>query len=263
MNDKVINLFDAPDQVRNSSKSIVNNESATHDNENKKSNSYTCFIPENLDLDSLIKVNPHSIPHFHIDKLVYILGLLIEIPLRNKGVDMLYVPINSRLVQRRVREYREYLNYLIKCGVILEDKQYIPGSKSKGFKYIEKYQTKTRSYTLTKKTLIKSLLEFKNIEYSSYDIDNYYLTAKKSCSDHNKSDFSYLINWFNSKLTIDYEKAEIYLIQLKEDESKDPEIENHNQRYMIRHAALVKFHKGIFLPNEDNTSKITFSFDTN
>jgi hypothetical protein len=248
------NLFVAPDQVRNSSNNIVQNENATLDNVGKKSNSYTCFIPENLDLDSLIRDNTPSIPNFHVDYLVYMTGLLIEIPIANKDIELDFVPINSKLIQRRVRNYRKYLDYLISCGVILEDKQYIVGSKSKGFKFTERFQVKTKLVTLTKKTLIKSINEFKDINYLSCDVGNYFSTLKSSKLINQKSDLSYITNWLNSKLTINYPEAEAYLLRLKEIESSDPEIKNANERFIYRHVTLLKFHRGIFSPSEDETA---------
>lgn len=254
MTNKNNNLFVASDQVRNSSENVIQNESATLDNVGKKSDSYTCFIPENLDVEELIKTFPPSIPKFHLDKLVYMAGLLIEIPLMNKDTEMDYIPINSKLVQRRVREYRKYLDYLIGCNVILEDKQYINGAKSRGFKFTEKFQVKVKLVTITKKTLIKNLNEFKDINYSSCDVGNFVSTSKNSKLINQKSDLNYITNWLNSKLTVDYTEAEAYLLRLKDIESSDPEIKNANRRFIQRHAILLKFHKGIFSPNEDMTA---------
>ena len=247
-------MFIAADQVRNSSENIIQNENATLDIVDKKSNSYTCFIPENLNLDSLIRNNPPSIPNFHVDYLVYMTGLLIEIPLTNKDIEMNYIPINSKLIQRRVRNYRKYLDYLISCDVVLEDKQYIVGSKSKGFKFTERFQVKTKLVTLTKKTLIKSLNEFKDINYSSCEVGNYFSTSKSSKLINQKSDLSYITNWLNSKLTVNYPEAEAFLSRLKEIEGSNPEIKNANRRFIQRHAILLKFHRGIFSPNEDMTA---------
>ena len=248
------NLFIAADQVRNSSENIIQNENATLDIVDKKSNSYTCFIPENLNIEELIRINPPTIPNFHIDYLVYMIGLLIEIPLANKDIEMNYVPINSKLSQRRVRNYRKYLDYLISCDVILEDKQYIVGSKSKGFKFTERYQVKTKLFTVTKKTLIKSLNEFKDINYSTFEVGNYFSTSKSSKLINQSSDLSYITNWLNSKLTINYPEAEAYLSRLKEIESSNPEIKNTNEKFIYRHATLLKFHRGIFLPSKDKTA---------
>lgn len=254
MNVENNNLFVASDQVRNSSENIIQNENATLDNEDKKSNNYTCFIPENLDLDSLIRDNPPPILGFHIDYLVYMVSLLIEIPLKNKDIEMDFIPINSKLAQRRVRDYRKYLDYLISSEVILEDKQYIVGSKSRGFKFTEIFQVKAKLVTLTKKTLIKSLKEFKDINYSSCDLGNYFSTSKSSKLINQKSDLSYITNWLNSKLTVDFSEAEACLLRLKEIENSDPEIKNANERFIYRHATLLKFHRGIFLPSEDHTA---------
>ena len=255
MKDKFKNLLVTPDQVSNICIPIVNNESVTHGNRRKnKGNSYSCFIPENLNLEELIRTNPPKIPYFHIDYLVYMAGLLIEIPLAKKDVEMNYISINSKLIQRRVRNYRKYLDYLISCEVIIEDKQYIVGSKSKGFKFSERFQTKTKLVTVTKKTLIKSLNEFKDINYSSFEEGDYFLTPKSSKLIAQKSDLNYITNWLNSKLTVNYAEAESHLLRLKEIESSDPEIKNANERFIYRHVALLKFHRGIFLPSEDTTA---------
>lgn len=248
------NLFIASDLVRNSSENIIHDENVTLGNVVKKSNSYTCFIPENLDVEELIRTYPHSITNFNIDYLVYVVGLLTEIPLANKDVEMDYIPINSKLIQRRVRNYREYLNYLINCEVILEDKQYIVGSKSKGFKFTEKFEVKRKLVIITKKTLIKSINEFKDINYSSCDVGNYVSTSKSSKLINQKSELNHITNWLNSKLTIDFPKAETHLLMLKNIENSDPEIQNSNQRFIQRHSILLKFHKGIFSPNEDMTA---------
>ncbi len=254
MTNKNNNLFVASDQVRNSSENIIHNENATLDNVGEKSNSYTCFIPENLDVEELIETFPPSIPNFQIDYLVYVVGLLIEIPLKKKDFEMDFITLNSKLIQRRVRDYRKYLDYLVGCEVILEDRQYINGAKSRGFKFTEKFQVKAKLVTLTKKTLIKNLTKFKNINYSSYDVGNHSSTAKNSKLINKKSDLSYITNWLNSKLTVDYPEAEAYLLRLKAIENSDPEIKDANRRFIQRHAILLKFHKGLFSPNEDMTA---------
>jgi len=254
MNNKPNILFIASDQVRNSSDIIVPNENATLGNDGKKCNSYTCFIPENLNLEDLIRTSPPSIPSFHIDYLAYMVGLLIEIPIKNKDFDKEYVQINSQLVQRRVRNYRKYLDYLINCGVFIENKQYIVGIQSKGFKYTELYETKTKAYTLTKATLVKSLLDFKEINYPCIDAGNYSATLKKSNLESAKTDFGYITKWFNSKLIIDYDLADEFLINLKEKEKLNPVVQNPDRKYMYRQTTLLKFHMGRFSPIEDNTA---------
>jgi hypothetical protein len=102
--------------------------------------------------------------------------------------------------------------------------------------------------------LIKSLNEFKDINYSSYEVDNYFSTSKSSKLINQKSDLSYITNWLNSKLTVNYPEAEAYLLRLKEIESSDPEIKNAKERFIYRHVTLLKFHRGIFLPSQDETA---------
>lgn len=254
MHNKNKKLFVASDQVRNSSENIIQNENATLGNVGKKSNSYTCFIPENLDLEAFIRIFPPSIPSFHIDCLVYIVGLLVDIPLNNKDLDMEYVPINSKLLQRRIRYYRKYLDYLINCGIIIEEKQYIVGVKSKGFKFTDIYETETKPYVITKSTLVKSILTFKEISYSSIDAGNYSASAKKSNLEAYKTDLGYITKWFNNKLTIDFYAAKAHLIMLKEMDLLNPEVKKPKRRYNYRYTALLKFNNGLFLPKEDATA---------
>jgi hypothetical protein len=180
--------------------------------------------------------------------------LLIDIPIRNKDKEMDFVPINSRLVQRRVRNYRDYLDYLIDSAVIVEDRQYIRFVKSKGFQFTAKFDTKTKAVVLNKRSLIKSLLEYKDIDYAVFNVNSYSPSVKKSIIENPSRNLGYITKWLNHKLTISLEDATIFLEQLRDEEKNNPEIINADRKFARRYTILLKFHKGNFLYNVDLTA---------
>ena len=101
------------------------------------------YLPENLDLDRLIRNNPPNFRPFKRDKLRYILHLINAISLLNK--DKLYdeyTYVNAKALQKVIQNYKKYLDYLINDLQIIEcDGHYIPGEKSLGYKFIDKYLT--------------------------------------------------------------------------------------------------------------------------
>ena len=117
------------------------------------------FIPQNLDLDQVLLDHP---PCFKCEKdyLIHILHLLTEIPANNK--DLLendYVPLYSVILQSRIRNYRECLNYLIERNIIQTDNHYIVNEVSRGYKFSPLYQTPCRETSIEKYTLIKGIRE--------------------------------------------------------------------------------------------------------
>ena len=72
------------------------------------------YIPENLDLDLILKnYPPISINAFKKTKMLYILDLITTIPVYNKGLLLVndFVPLNAQLLQKKVRNYNQYLDY--------------------------------------------------------------------------------------------------------------------------------------------------------
>lgn len=105
------------------------------------------YLPENLDLDSLIRNNPPSFSNFKRDKLRYFLHLINAIPLLNKDkIYDEYTCINAKALQKVIQNYKEYTNYAIVDLEIVEcDNHYLPGEKSLGYKFVDKYQTAVAS----------------------------------------------------------------------------------------------------------------------
>lgn len=216
--------------------------------ENQKN--LTLYVPENLHIDELLKENPPKFK-YQRDFFIYLVHLINDIPSRSKESYVDYVPLNSTLLQRRNRQYREHLDYLIEVGVFNENAQYIVGSKSRSFCLTNKYQTMVKPIVITKHTLIKSILKYINVDTMENDKGNYI---------KNNRSLEYLSSWFNDKLTIDFEEAKQYLLDLYEKEKKE-ELNIWNgknikamARFNSRYIVVNKLHKGQFLHTIDNTA---------
>lgn len=154
------------------------------------------YLPENLDLDSLIRNNPPNFRPFKRDKLRYFLHIINAIPLLNK--DKLYdeyTYINAKVIQTVIQNYKQYISYAIEDLQIVEcDNHYIPGEKSLGYKFIDKYQSDLVSVDVKEFTLRKCLRVAKNRREASV------------------KDLSFLTKFFDaSKLKIDLEKVNEFL----------------------------------------------------
>ncbi len=229
----------------NGSETQQNPDSATQVIGNKElPKKLTLFIPENLDIDELVRKNPPNFK-YHRDCFIYLAHLVTDIPSRNKDDKMDYVPFFSALIQRRIRDYRKYLNYLVENNVLLEKEQYIVGKISKSFKFTSAYNFPIKATFITKPTLIKSILNFIVLENSLAD----------NCIVDENQDFDYLSKWFNDKLTVDYYSAKKYLEDLYKQEEKDF-FSGHNamQRFNSRYIVLLKLHRKEFTYTIDNTA---------
>ena len=96
------------------------------------------FIPANLHIQEFVNAHPPTnIKNFNIDKLTHIISLVISIPANNK--DLLikngFIPFYSPYVQRIVKNYRSYLDYLLEHKIFLSNNHYVVGETSKGYKY--------------------------------------------------------------------------------------------------------------------------------
>lgn len=135
------------------------------------------YLPSNLieDFPDLIYNNRPNFKPYKLDKLHYIIHLINSIPLNDKDlIDEEYTPINAKLLQQKIQNYKDYLNYLTdELKVIESDDQYIPGFKSKGFKLIKKYQTSLQAVQVQDFAFRKTLLIHKNRITSSVSHLNY------------------------------------------------------------------------------------------
>jgi hypothetical protein len=86
------------------------------------------YIPSNLDIDNhLKKFPPNEIPSFSPDKLKYIIGLISSIPSNNKllKINEGFVPIHAATLQNNIKDYRLYLDYLLRTQILQSDHFYI------------------------------------------------------------------------------------------------------------------------------------------
>jgi hypothetical protein len=204
----------------------------------------TLYIPSNFDIDVLVRKSPPDF-NYHRDNFVYLVHLITDIPSRNKDVEMDYVPFYSSLIQRRVREYRKHLDYLVNNGVLLENRQYIVNKQSRSFKFTSTFDTPIKPIFITKATLIKSILKFINLDNKLID----------NCFDNNVQELSYLTRWFDRKLIVDYKEAEKYLKDLYEVELTNILTkQNAMRRFNSRHLVLLKLQRGEFAHTIDKTA---------
>lgn len=151
------------------------------------------YIPSNLNLNQLLLIHPTTaIKKFKLDNLTYIIGLIVSIPASNK--DLLtnngFVPINSAILQKRIRNYNEYIDYLLLHNIFITDNHSINFIKSRGYKFGPMYDN----------TDIIGIpihdLQLKNSIYKTTEI-----TAAK------QKKYNHLLKWYNPQLQIDYETA--------------------------------------------------------
>jgi hypothetical protein len=170
------------------------------------------YLPHNLDIDTIIYNQRPSFNPFKKDKLIYILSLINSLRVSNK--DLLfdsYTPMNSTLLQDRVANYRDYLNYLIDDLKIIEiNNKYVVGKKSRGYRFVNKYQTMVKPYVVSDFVLRKKM---------KVEINNAMLTVKK---------LKYLTKYFNKNLTIDFKKCQEYLKEVYEIKMLNPELKDYD-----------------------------------
>ena len=155
------------------------------------------FIPGNLDLDTLIQTHPPSqIDKFNLNHLIYILHLLVSIPASNKDLEIEdgYIPINAQLLQRYVKNYRQYLDYLIFNGIVFSNNSYTKGKKSIGYKYTELYSKTIQKVAIIDKRFLKSIKHNPSIPL------------------YQRKRYDHLLGWYNESLQIDSQQATEYLL---------------------------------------------------
>ena len=154
------------------------------------------FIPANLDIEKLlIEKPPHYIERFKRDNLIHIIHLISSIPATNKDLDIIdgFVPIYSPILQKKIRNYKYYIDYLLNNDIILTDNWYIKGQKSIGYKFVYKFSQGIKMIEIADSCLIKAI---KNES-------RFAATIKKK--------YKHLIKWYASDLQIDKKLAMHYI----------------------------------------------------
>lgn len=157
----------------------------------------TIYVPEKV-LQKFEVILKNNQPNFkyNTNNFYIILHLIGDIPNYNKKIDINanngYTSLNSTFLQSNlgIRNYNEYLDYLVENGILETDNHYIPKTKSKGFKYPNELNSFIKPITV----------ELKNKK-------NIYLTEKIDKKNVAENKYSYLCKWFNNNLEIDYKSA--------------------------------------------------------
>lgn len=206
----------------NQNNSPSKNAGLVKNNGYERRSSLTLYVPENI--DRLLVENPPNC-RLERDCLVYIIHLITAIPARKRDAIEKYngfTPINKKLLQKRIHDYKVYFDYLLQNSIILEDGFYIVGKKSVGYK-IRNSSPILKPVVITKRTLIKNILYL----HKSYNVE---LTEK----------YGFLKKWFNDEIKVDYENALKYLEDLKFKEIQNGDTENINLRYNCRMLPILK-----------------------
>lgn len=175
------------------------------------------YIPENLDIDQLMHDEPPNFKKYKCkrDKLLYIIHLLNAIPLYNK--DLLFenfVPLNSTILQDKISNYKEYLDYLLNRLEIIEtDGYYIKGLKSKGYRLIDKYKTPAVAISIIDRNFYLKLKIERNNKATSVN------------------HLGYLTKWFNEKLEIDIDYVNEFLEQEFELKQNNPSLRDYDRKH--------------------------------
>lgn len=158
------------------------------------------YIPSSLDIDLLLnQYLPNNIKEFKKEKLLYILDLVTTIPTNNKGLELIngFVPINAKKLQKKVRNYKQYLDFLVTANVIEVSKHYIPGEKSRGYKFSKHYKTPVVIVYFGKE--------------EKQEVNN--SIPRIQLSKQNQKKYQHLIKWFNDGLQIYKELGQEFILK--------------------------------------------------
>ncbi len=159
----------------------------------------TYYIPEGLDIDTILKQHPVSFK-WHPDYFAYLLGQINEVAsnIRDTIDDDGYVPLYAPFLKLRVHNYNEYMDYLVDAGIIERTDTYQAGERSKGYRFALPYRNQPlKPVQISKYTLLKKI------------------KAQNAYDKGMKAKYDYLYKWFTPELTIDFNKAEEALELIK------------------------------------------------
>jgi hypothetical protein len=117
------------------------------------------LLPANLDIDKHIQDHPPLFKDFSKQKLIQIIHSYYHSLSYHKSVHIIngWVPLNAQTLKNHIiRNYKQYLNYLVNTGIFETDNHYEVGYKSKSYRISPKYTQFGEKYiNLEIKTLYK------------------------------------------------------------------------------------------------------------
>ncbi|MFZ6024572.1 MAG: hypothetical protein ACOYVG_08985 [Bacteroidota bacterium] len=197
------------------------------------------LIPENVDIDLLVKNGATAgVDPFKVNHLLYIIHIISSIPAQNKSIKNQdgFVPVHAQTLQRKVRNYNQYLKYLVDTGVLVVNRQYVPGKKSKGYKFAEKYNSPLTMFQYGKTLTPKS-------------------GTRKKLSAEQQRKYGHLVKWFSPEFTIDQQLSRCYIEwELKVNSTRNyKDRKTYVQQYNRSLASVENFsHRGAIFPTIDD-----------
>lgn len=127
----------------------------------------TAYLPEGLCLARMLRKHPieasklrgASKPRELVDNLAFVIGAVSSSLAKRKDAIIKgssYVPINAQVLQNRVRDYKPFLEWAVEHEILECDGYYIPGEKSRGYKFHPKWNGKFRVHPIFKTTLVNA-----------------------------------------------------------------------------------------------------------
>lgn len=215
------------------------------------------YLPSNLDLDIILQSNPPEFRPFKKEVCVRLINLVLYASQFNKDLIFNdYIPISSKAMKKVSGNYRKYLDYLIRVGVLDTDNQYfVDRKKPKGYRLTNKYQS----------TL--SVFGNNNI----YTIQKHKRQNRELHS--STRGLGYLNKWFNPSLEIDYSFVHNFIeeeYKLKKSHQELRDFDTQKKRYKVpfnqyKHAliSIDKIENGFFQVKRDTKGKRYHSNLTN
>ena len=138
-------------------------------------NGYIIKIPREMKrnlLRCLELHNPNFIKKYHIDSFLHIIHTIRNLSSHKKFKNLQKVPIYSKILRFELgKNYRRYIDYLLKYKFITTDNHYIVGhgtkpGKCKCYGIAPKYRkNKSEDHELTKKSILTKLIKWKEEKF--------------------------------------------------------------------------------------------------
>ncbi|MCH4551999.1 hypothetical protein [Aestuariibaculum lutulentum] len=159
-------------------------------------------IPSSIDVEGFLTKYPPEFK-YKIDHFYFIVEYLAK-GMEHGDLDqnLGFINTSSVILQKRIKNYKQYLDHMLEHGFIRTDMEYIPGYKSKG--YLISGRNK-EDMTINFIPIQDAVSKRNRIK------DNAKTIAKNKKTEKN---YPYLTKWFNEKLEIDSQKAKLKLNEL-------------------------------------------------
>jgi len=117
------------------------------------------YLPENLDLESLLCEKGYKVSDTDLDRMTYFVNIIMSKRYYQMPSD--YVPLDSKILRKIIRDHKFYANILGDIGVLECDGFYAKAKKCLGYRISKKYKSKIRKSKIKTKTLVSAMLRNK------------------------------------------------------------------------------------------------------